>query len=377
MRKLLPIFLLFISSSLLAQPFRPNDQKDFSTLIEENNMTFTMPKGFYEVPVRENNDLQYHYAMKDSATGNEMRYYVYSDTNSYENTYGVPLNNDIMVNIFYSILMKVSGASKDNLPKVTQLKDRDMKIDYDANNGALSEFKLKSDFGKGYTYCIMKFVHKEDVGFFFVFWMFNYFTDKYRAIVDKTEKSLVFNRDLQISPDTYRQQTLEEWSQLKRNTFNEKLQECDVFYIQHSDAKRIRPRKGSEMMYQYAVKDKNEDFEIRYYIRPIVNEQESTESYAEDLMAAISLVITDKKIPNIPKIELIKTENVQEKFNADWGGYTVFEPKGEFGKGYEMCSFNSIMKKGVGQIFIVYLYSNYKEQIGLTTKYNYSIKFKK
>ena len=131
------------------------DTESFNKLLSENQLVFEKPDGFTECEVVKNPNLFYNYAMKDNQDLFEVRYTI------------VPLDsikNRSGDSMFIANLINVSHTKVENLPKNGAVSTKDIKNQYGADSGRVSAiFEANSTFSKGYKYCMMLFLHKENV----------------------------------------------------------------------------------------------------------------------------------------------------------------------------------------------------------------------
>jgi len=374
MKKIIVLLALIFPLLIFSQN---KENEEFNSLLKKCDLTFEMPKGFYKVPIVENKDVRYQFAMKDSVTNTEIRFYINSFADDFygkiDTTAFNP--NKMTRNFFTSIVLNASGQIIPNVPPIFKMEKRDIWLTYSADNGATSKFNPNSDFGKGYTDCIASIVQKNNVGFFCIFWLFNELDQDKLQILKTTSHTLRYNRSLLITENDYRQTVKQEWSSLKKDTFNNLLEKYNIDFNIPEDFEAIQPKENDNFTYQYAIKHKSENFEIRYYFKPSKNPRENTVEYAEDFLAVASLGISEEKLSNLPQIDLFPEEGVKDEFNADWGGTAAFVPKSKFGEGYEFCSINSVMKKDIGQIFFIFMFSDYKTQSELPFKCYHTVRF--
>jgi hypothetical protein len=168
----------------------------------------------------------------------------------------------------------------------------------------------------------------------------------------------------------------------KENSFEYLLQKCKLEFTIPEEFKIIKPKKNSDISYQFAIKDKNENYEIRYFIIPFDQfYKDSANKIDPNRNSNIFLTTTvlnasGYDAEHIPEINTFPAEYVQNEFNADWGAVSLFAPKSDFGKGYKYCVVNSIRKDSVCQVFFIDLFDDFRSQFAIYNEHFYTIKFK-
>jgi len=158
---------------LFIVPFTVRAQSDFLTLIQELNMSFEMPADFKEVPVKDNPDLAYEYAMKHTKADLEVRYSFFplkkmiaDYEESLKDTNRVMINPNALYRSF--ILMNILNISQlrmgsDPMPDVVDFNEDAVMEEFGCEFGATAFFEVNSTYSEGYKYCSMVYLHKKDV----------------------------------------------------------------------------------------------------------------------------------------------------------------------------------------------------------------------
>lgn len=140
----------------------------FAALIKPMGLRFTMPDGYKEAKVMENRDLYYAFAMKDKKADFEVRYSIWSlqpAIAEYEacqrdtHCLMVPPNNLYKGRIQANVLNMTRGQGAD----IGAFRPEAVQKEFHADAGGASFFELNCEFGKGYRYGQMVFLHKDDV----------------------------------------------------------------------------------------------------------------------------------------------------------------------------------------------------------------------
>ncbi|MDJ1466930.1 hypothetical protein [Xanthocytophaga flava] len=63
----------------------------------------------------------------------------------------------------------------------------------------------------------------------------------------------------------------------------------------------------------------------------------------------------------LPQIDVFDSQSVKYDFNSDWGATAAFKPGSSFGEGFEFCSAQVIKKNDIGEIYIFWLFTDFKK----------------
>jgi len=165
-----------ISQSALAQNGK------FYSDIQRYSLTFKMPVGFEEVPVIANNDVAYEYAIRDKAGSFEARYVIWPvDTTARTmNVFGVNPNT-VFSGMLQGMIGDISGGQDD---KAVPFESSEARRDFNAHASATALVNVNSGFGKGYSYCRITAIHRDNIADAFIFYLFN----------DRSELQNIMNR---------------------------------------------------------------------------------------------------------------------------------------------------------------------------------------
>lgn len=153
--------------------------------------------------------------------------------------------------------------------------------------------------------------------------------------------------------------------------FDNLLQRSALSFIQPPGFDSIGITENSAMEYEYALKHRSKNFEVRYAIRPLdtllqqyqdkeQNKQPGDINLNPNNLYATLLKTTTLNISNdyLPEMVVFDKAAVKEEFNADWGGTTYVEVGKEFGKGYKYCMIVAIHKDNVADAYLFFLSDN-------------------
>ena len=146
---------------------------------------------------------------------------------------------------------------------------------------------------------------------------------------------------------------------------------------------------NEQMNYEYALRYPENNFEVRYAIRPLDllieehNENEKNKNPGDiyihpnklhkSLLQATILNISGGQLPQIQQFD---TNSVKSEFNADWGATTFVAVGKEFGQDYKYCMVVALHKEDIGDAYYFYL-ANTKDNFNdLMEPIFYSLKFR-
>ncbi|WP_341901345.1 hypothetical protein [Fluviicola taffensis] len=188
--------------ALIVMSFTTSEKKEvvkvsaFQKEIKAMGLEFSMPAGYEESDVKENRDLQYSFAIKNKTADFEVRYSVWSlkpELEEYEKCKKDP--NCLMVhpNKTYT------GRIQANVLNMTGGQDWDIgafpaqavKREFNADDGGSSFFEFNCEFGKGYKYGQMIYLHKDNVADVIITYMSNY-KDSHSDLMEVPFHALTF-----------------------------------------------------------------------------------------------------------------------------------------------------------------------------------------
>ena len=197
--KIIGLFLL----TVLITAFTINDDKgtivkadEFQKYVDTIGLKFTLPTDYEETFVKENNDLWYSFAIKDTKADFEVRYTVWSLKPTIAEFEKCKLDsNCFMVNP--NVIYK--GLIQSNVLNMTGGQDWDIgafppqavKKEFNADNGGSSFFEFNCGFGTGYKYGQMVYLHKDNVADVIITFMSNN-KSKHSDLMDKAFHALTF-----------------------------------------------------------------------------------------------------------------------------------------------------------------------------------------
>jgi hypothetical protein len=134
-----------------------------------------------------------------------------------------------------------------------------------------------------------------------------------------------------------------------------------------------------DLPYQFAIKNKEEDFEVRYSVWPMKSLLENANTNQDpNSMHKILFVTTVMNMTGGvgAKINPFPPNALKETFNADDGSVSFFEFNSEFGKGYKYGQMVCLHKNNTTNVIITFLSNDKKKHSELVLKAFHSLKFK-
>lgn len=170
--------------------------KKFIKYVDTIGLNFEMPNGYEETYVKENKDLWYSFAIKDKSADFEIRYTVWSLKPSLEEFKKCKQDtNCLMVNpnVIYkgriqSNVLNMTGGQDIN---IGPFPSKAVKTEFNADAGGSSFFKFQCNFGTGYKYGQMVYLHKDNVADVIITFMSND-KEKHSLLMEKSFHSLKF-----------------------------------------------------------------------------------------------------------------------------------------------------------------------------------------
>ena len=151
---------------------------EFAESMRSQGLIFTMPEGFHSVPVKENRDLSYQFAIISPDSAFEIRYSVWSLEQAlidYEECQKDSNCTMVDPNKIYF------GRNQANLLNMTagqgarfeRFPDQGVKEEFNADIGGAAMFELNCEFGEGYRYGQSVVLHKDNVADVIITYMSN------------------------------------------------------------------------------------------------------------------------------------------------------------------------------------------------------------
>ena len=171
--------------------------KEFKSILDDCGMNVNIPKGFVESKIIENNDMSYEYAIKYPDKDFELRYSIRpirykkyaNDTVKNEMEGQRAFRNSSYGIILKTVILNITGGIEYDVQAFDKAA---VKSEFNADWGATTFVELKSEFGKGFKYCMIVTIHKDDVADAYYFYLANS-KDKFSENMDPLFHTLRFD----------------------------------------------------------------------------------------------------------------------------------------------------------------------------------------
>jgi hypothetical protein len=158
----------------------PDLPKEFLQLLERASMKFDEPTGYKRINPIENNQMNYEIAYKHPTKRFEVRYAIRPMDNllkehqireKSKNKGDINIHpNKWYKSVFEATILNISGGQ---LPEYSIFDKEAVKREFNADWGATVGVTLEKEFGQGYKYCLVVFIHKDNLGDAFVFYLYD------------------------------------------------------------------------------------------------------------------------------------------------------------------------------------------------------------
>ena len=119
--------------------------------------------------------------------------------------------------------------------------------------------------------------------------------------------------------------------------------------------RNLQVHDNSIQAYEFAIQHRKQKVEIRYVVEAVPAKESNDIPHIFFANKAINVAAnTDDSVLSI---HTMKTQQLQEEFNADWGAIAFFQPKKEFST-KEHCKMVAIHAEGKGNVYIFYLFDD-------------------
>jgi hypothetical protein len=157
-------------------------------------MTFKMPRGFSEIA--QSHAPLHQYAIKDSATGFEARYFVrpYHLLDNSER----PADDSASYKSFVNTLSNISLTKTVASLNIMDVDRAHARIDFNADYGLSASFKPAPQYAPSFANCISMFIRKNNIGEIYIFMLFNVFNRETEVIIGDVLGSVNYDNQLPI-----------------------------------------------------------------------------------------------------------------------------------------------------------------------------------
>ena len=174
-------FLGLLLGLILLTNFTISDlPKEFVELLDRAKMKFTEPNGYKRNDPIENEQMNYELAYKHSNKRFEVRYAIrpmdnllkeYNAREKNKNKGDINIHpNKWYKNVFEATILNISGGQ---LPEYSIFDKEAVKKEFNADWGATVGVTVGKEFGQDYKYCLVVFIHKDNLGDAYVFYLYD------------------------------------------------------------------------------------------------------------------------------------------------------------------------------------------------------------
>ncbi len=172
------------------------------------------------------------------------------------------------------------------------------------------------------------------------------------------------------------------------DSFTQLLNDHKMIFNMPKDYIQTKVKNNEDVSYQYAIKNKKSKLEIRYAIFTLKKELKEYEEWKNSKNKnGVKLdpnkgydIFTYAVVENIAGSERYNEKVYDKKiikndFNADWGATYYVECNSEFGTGYKNALIMALHKDNEADVYIVFLFDDFKEVQNDIQKSFYSLRF--
>jgi hypothetical protein len=168
------------------------------------------------------------------------------------------------------------------------------------------------------------------------------------------------------------------------------LERAKLKFTATDGMKEVKTIPNDQVGYDYAIKYKDKDFEVRYLIMPLDSlvleyEKSKTDTTTKviepnQLFHSMFLVTAMNAgmgaNGGMPEVKYFDSAAVKNEFNADEGGTVFINAGKEFGQEYKYCMIVGIHKDNIGDAYIFYLSKTKDGFMDLMNPSFHSLRFK-
>jgi hypothetical protein len=136
----------------------------------------------------------------------------------------------------------------------------------------------------------------------------------------------------------------------------QKLDEARIEFLEPLEAtyKDIRMVRNDYLDYDFAIRSRREQIEIRFLIEPL--KESNPVAYAPHVRTVRMLMHLARNDDAFVMSGIdVRETDLQEQFNADWGKIFFFTPKEGFSR-YKECKMVALFREGQGMAYVFFLF---------------------
>lgn len=154
------------------------------------------------------------------------------------------------------------------------------------------------------------------------------------------------------------------------------LNRTDMSFTPPTGYAAVAVVKNGQMVYHYAIKAADKNFEVRYAVRPLDSMMNVYNDWQQNKPAgkvmtnpnnlykfAFTAIMMNlaRGSGRMPQIKAFDSVAVKRDFNADWGAVGLCIPAGDFSAGYKYLNVTALHKNNQGDAYIFYLTDNVQD----------------
>ena len=145
--------------------------------------------------------------------------------------------------------------------------------------------------------------------------------------------------------------------------FQQLLLQAKLNYIAplEQSYKVIPVEKNDFHVYEYAIRSKSKDLEIRYSIESIEEDKQTSDIPHIKCFSLVN-TLADNQQDQAIAVHNISAKDLSEKYNADWGAIIYFRPKSAFST-KSHCKMLSLFAEGKADVYIFYLFDEPSKEV--------------
>jgi hypothetical protein len=153
------------------------------------------------------------------------------------------------------------------------------------------------------------------------------------------------------------------------NEFDEYLKEMGMIFTPPEGYETIRPKQNRDVRYVHALRNAENNFEIRYLLRPIREQVPEYQRWRQEGEGDAKILVDPNKIfmPFFQSIlinvagdgSVAAVETIEDSEDINTGAdemmMAVMFPSSEFGQNFRRCTIIAMLKTDIGMAFIFHL----------------------
>lgn len=130
----------------------------------------------------------------------------------------------------------------------------------------------------------------------------------------------------------------------------------DIVMPTESDYRDVFVIKNSVVRYDFAIKSRQEKLEIRYIFRPLDTNDPLISLPDIHFIKMLTHLATNREEALPMVIHEVAPSDLKNAFQADWGRFAFFQPKGEFAA-WQHAKLLSLYRAEKGMVYVLFLFN--------------------